>query len=88
MLRGSSPRPISSRTSPQPPPNRGCPLTEPDRDLEGIDIKILPDGTVHLHAACRPGEDNARCQARIDALIEALGVDPDAVVTEIDGEPA
>lgn len=38
---------------------------------------------MHLHAACRPGEDNARCQARIDALIKALGVDPDSVVTEI-----
>ena len=42
---------------------------------------------MHLHAACRPGEDNARCQARIDALIEALGVDPDVVVTEI-SEPS
>lgn len=52
-------------------------------DLEGIDVDILPDGTVRLHAKCQPGQDPAECAARIQFLVDALGLPSEGVVTEV-----
>jgi hypothetical protein len=53
-------------------------------DLEGIDIDILEDGTVRLHAVCAPGEDPRDCARKVRFLVEALGLPVDKVVTDIE----
>jgi hypothetical protein len=58
-----------------------------DSDLDGIEIDILADGTVRLHAQCRPGQDPAECAERIQFLVDALGVPLDSVVTEVTPPP-
>lgn len=59
-------------------------------EFEGIDVDIMEDGTVRLHAACKPGEDPSRCRERIQGLVDALGLPLDSVVTNVDrdGDPA
>jgi len=54
-----------------------------DSDLDGIDVDILEDGTVRLHAICRPGEDPSACADRVQFLVDALGLSLDGVLTEI-----
>jgi hypothetical protein len=65
---------------------------EPPRDRSGehedIEIDVLPDGTVRLHARCGPGQDPAECAERIRFLVEALGISMDGVVSEISPPPA
>lgn len=56
---------------------------QPALDMEGIEIDIRPDGTVHLHTACRVGEDPAACRERLRFLVEALGIPLEGVVTEV-----
>lgn len=51
--------------------------------MEGIDIDILEDGTVRLHATCQPGQNPEECAARVEFLVEALGIPLEGVVTEI-----
>jgi hypothetical protein len=55
---------------------------EPE-DLQGIEIDILEDGTVRLHARCQPGQDPAECEQRVQFLVDALGLPPDGVKTEV-----
>lgn len=43
-------------------------------DPEDVEIVLLPDGRVRLHAVCKPGQDPAECEARIQSVVEALGV--------------
>ena len=54
-----------------------------DADLEGIDVDVLSDGKVHLRASRRPRETLQDCAARIEALVEALGLRLDQVVTDV-----
>lgn len=51
---------------------------------EDLEVSILPDGRVQIHARCRPGEDPSQCELRVKALVEALGVPEEAVVRKID----
>ena len=48
-------------------------------DHEDVEIVLLPDGRVRLHAVCKPGQDPAECEARIQAVVEALGVPVEGV---------
>ena len=54
-----------------------------EQDLEGIDVDILEDGTVRLHATCAPGQDPRECARKIRFLVEALGIPMDRVVTDL-----
>ena len=54
-----------------------------DDDLE---IEVLPDGRVRIHARCRVGQDPAECEARVRALAEAIGVPADVVEPAIELE--
>lgn len=56
-------------------------------EAEDLEVSILPDGRVQIHARCRPGEDPSQCELRVKALVEALGVPEEAVVREIEGRP-
>jgi len=68
-------------------PDEEAPEFDSAEEFEGIDVDIMEDGTVRLHAACQPGEDPERCRERIQGLVEALGLPLDAVVTDV-GEQA
>ena len=63
---------------------------EPDGPSEELEVSILPDGRVQIHARCRPGEDPSHCELRVQAFVEALGVPLEAVVRKIapPAEPA
>ncbi len=52
---------------------------------EDLEVSILPDGRVQIHARCRPGEEPSQCELRVKALVEALGVPEEAVVRHIEG---
>jgi len=59
-------------------------------DHEDVEIVLLPDGRVRLHAVCKPGQDPAECEARIQAMVEALGVPAEGVervVSQGEGDP-
>jgi len=66
------------------------PEQEPAREAatpagaEDLEVSILPDGRVQIHARCRPGEDPSQCELRVKALVEALGVPDEAVVRKIE----
>jgi hypothetical protein len=75
------------------PANAGAAFIPEDRatsdqpapaDAEDLEVSILPDGRVQIHARCRPGEDPSQCELRVKALVEALGVPEEAVVREIE----
>ena len=65
-------------------PSERLPQQPSADDLEGIDVDILEDGTVRLHAVCRPGEDPRDCARKVRFLVEALGIPIDSVVTDIE----
>lgn len=56
----------------------------PEDASEDLEVSILPDGRVQIHARCRPGEDPSQCELRVKALVEALGVPEEAVVRQIE----
>lgn len=76
--------PEDARTPPAPAEGPEQPDDASALDMEGIEIDIRPDGTVHLRTACRVGEDPAACRERLRFLVEALGIPLDGVVTEVD----
>jgi hypothetical protein len=51
----------------------------PSQDSEDLELEILPDGRVRIHALCRLNEDPASCALRVRAFVEGLGVPYDAV---------
>lgn len=51
---------------------------------EDLEVSILPDGRVQIHARCRVGEDPAACAERVRGFVEALGVPEEAVVEKIE----
>ncbi|MGE0709243.1 MAG: hypothetical protein AB7N76_34390 [Planctomycetota bacterium] len=53
-------------------------------DEDDLEVEVLPDGRVRIHARCRVGQDPAECAARVRALVEALGVPEDVVETAIE----
>lgn len=65
-------------------PSERLPVQPSSEDLEGIDVDILEDGTVRLHAVCRPGEDPRECARKVRFLVEALGIPMEGVVTDIE----
>ncbi|MBL4847019.1 MAG: hypothetical protein JKY65_15980 [Planctomycetes bacterium] len=56
----------------------------PESDSEDLEVSILADGRVQIHARCRPGEDPSQCELRVQALVEALGVPEEVVVRKIE----
>lgn len=71
-----------------PDPSERLPVQPSAEELEGIDVDILEDGTVRLHAVCRPGEDARECARKVRFLVEALGIPVEQVVTDITKPPS
>ncbi len=76
-------RPTIDRDRAVTDPSERLPAQPADLDLEGIDIDILENGTVRLHATCQPGQDPRECARKMRFLVEALGIPMESVVTDL-----